>query len=60
MTPDRTHFRSVMGHFASGVTIVTTVGGHCHGMTANAVTSVSLDPPMILVCVDKSPACTTP
>jgi flavin reductase (DIM6/NTAB) family NADH-FMN oxidoreductase RutF len=43
-----------MGRLATGVTLVTTrLGGHLHGMTANSVTSVSLDPLLILVCVDK-------
>lgn len=44
-----------MGRFATGVTIVTCrLGDELHGMTANAVTSVSLDPPLVLVCVDIS------
>lgn len=48
-------FRSAMSNFASGVTVVTTVqGGIDHAMTASAFTSVSLDPPLVLVCVDKS------
>jgi flavin reductase (DIM6/NTAB) family NADH-FMN oxidoreductase RutF len=47
-------FRKVMGNFATGVTVVTTaVGGMLHGFTANAVASVSLDPLLFLVCVDK-------
>ncbi len=52
---DRNELRRVMGHFATGVTIVTTHDGEgrCYGLTANAVSSVSLDPPLILVCVDK-------
>jgi flavin reductase (DIM6/NTAB) family NADH-FMN oxidoreductase RutF len=46
--------RHVMGHFASGVTIVTAVlDGVRHAMTATAVCSVSLEPPLILVCVSK-------
>jgi flavin reductase (DIM6/NTAB) family NADH-FMN oxidoreductase RutF len=46
--------RHVMGQFASGVTIVTAVrDGVRHAMTATAVCSVSLEPPMILVCVSK-------
>jgi len=45
-------FRSAVGSFATGVTVVTTRGeGHAYGMTANAFSSVSLDPPLILVCV---------
>lgn len=48
--PDPTEFRRVMGLFATGVTVVTAqVGSSVHGMTANAVMSVSLDP--LLVCV---------
>jgi flavin reductase (DIM6/NTAB) family NADH-FMN oxidoreductase RutF len=47
-------FRNAMGHFATGVTIVTSVDsdGDPVGTTANAVTSVSLDPPLLLVCFD--------
>mgnify|MGYP001156475997 CR=1 FL=1 len=47
-------FRQAMGKFATGVTIVTTpVKEGVHGMTANAFMSVSLDPPLVLVSVDK-------
>ena len=54
MTFDADAFRKVMGHFATGVTIVTTAtDGMLHGFTANAVTSLSLDPLLFLVCVDK-------
>jgi flavin reductase (DIM6/NTAB) family NADH-FMN oxidoreductase RutF len=42
------HFRAVMGHFATGVTVITAPGPV--GMTANAVTSLSLDPVLLLVC----------
>lgn len=47
-------FRHVLGHFASGVTLVTTLDadGRPSGLTASAFTSVSLDPPLVLVCVD--------
>lgn len=47
-------FRHVLGHFASGVTVVTTwdADGRPTGLTASAFTSVSLEPPLILVCVD--------
>jgi flavin reductase (DIM6/NTAB) family NADH-FMN oxidoreductase RutF len=49
---DPVEFRHVMGHFATGVTVLTTVHeGKRHGMTANSVTSVSLDPLLILVCL---------
>ena len=45
-------FRAAVGAFATGVTVVTTRGEeHAYGMTANAFSSVSLDPPLILVCV---------
>jgi flavin reductase (DIM6/NTAB) family NADH-FMN oxidoreductase RutF len=55
MSMDGARFRQLFGHFATGVTVVTTaVDGWLHGMTANAVTSVSLDPLLLLVCVDKS------
>jgi flavin reductase (DIM6/NTAB) family NADH-FMN oxidoreductase RutF len=49
-------FRHAIGHFATGVTIVTSVGidGEPVGTTANAVSSLSLDPPLILVCLDRS------
>jgi len=55
MSFDRNELRKVMGHFATGVTVVTTHdgAGRCYGLTANAVCSVSLDPPLVLVCVDK-------
>lgn len=47
-------FRTTMGLFATGVTVVATeVEGEVHGMTANAITSVSLEPLLILVCVKK-------
>jgi flavin reductase (DIM6/NTAB) family NADH-FMN oxidoreductase RutF len=47
-------FRRTLGHLATGVTLVTTrTAEHVHGMTANAVTSVSLDPPLILICLDR-------
>ena len=54
MTLDPSTFRSVLGRFASGLTIVTAVDetGQEHGMTATAFCSVSLVPPLILVCVD--------
>jgi 3-hydroxy-9,10-secoandrosta-1,3,5(10)-triene-9,17-dione monooxygenase reductase component len=52
---DEDRFRSVMGHFATGVTVVTGQGpGGPAGMTVNAVCSVSLDPALVLVCFDNS------
>ena len=49
-------FRSVIGRFASGITVVTAVdeAGTDHGMTATAFASVSLVPPLVLICVDRS------
>src|SRR5690625_2058526 len=47
-------FKQVLGRFPTGVTVVTAVvGDTMRGMTASAFTSVSLDPPMVLVCVDR-------
>jgi flavin reductase (DIM6/NTAB) family NADH-FMN oxidoreductase RutF len=47
-------FRRAMGCFATGVTVITVdQDGEVHGMTANAFTSVSLDPVLVLVCVDQ-------
>lgn len=44
--------RATVGAFVTGVTVVTTRGEeHAYGMTANAFSSVSLDPPLVLVCV---------
>ena len=47
-------FRSALGRFATGVTVVTTVdgAGRDHGMTVSAFCSLSLDPPLVLVCID--------
>jgi flavin reductase (DIM6/NTAB) family NADH-FMN oxidoreductase RutF len=49
-------FRHAIGHFATGVTVVTSIGpdGVPVGTTANAVSSLSLDPPLILVCFDRA------
>jgi flavin reductase (DIM6/NTAB) family NADH-FMN oxidoreductase RutF len=53
MSLSPTEFRKAMGCFATGVTIITLdLDGEVHGMTANAFASVSLDPPLVLVCVD--------
>jgi flavin reductase (DIM6/NTAB) family NADH-FMN oxidoreductase RutF len=45
--------RHCLGTFATGVTVVTVGGADAHGMTANSFTSVSLDPPLVLVCVGR-------
>jgi flavin reductase (DIM6/NTAB) family NADH-FMN oxidoreductase RutF len=56
MTIDPDAFRSVLGRFASGITVVTTVdaAGRDLGMTVSAFASVSLDPPLVSVCIDHS------
>ncbi len=48
-----------MGHFATGVTVITTrdKAGMPSGLTANAFTSLSLYPPLVLICVDKAVQC---
>lgn len=53
MPPSKQDFRQIMGQFATGVTIVTTRhGDELHGSTANAISSLSLDPMMVLVCME--------
>jgi flavin reductase len=55
MSLTSSEFRKAMGCFATGVTIITLdLEGEVQGMTANAFASVSLDPPLLLVCVDHS------
>jgi flavin reductase (DIM6/NTAB) family NADH-FMN oxidoreductase RutF len=47
-------YRDTIGHFATGVTVVTTIGpAGPAGMTTNAVASLSLDPLLLLVCFDR-------
>jgi len=55
---DHSQFRQLLGHFATGVTILTTKTpeGVPLGMTANSLSSVSLHPPLISVCVDREAA----
>jgi flavin reductase (DIM6/NTAB) family NADH-FMN oxidoreductase RutF len=52
---DSAEFRRIMGHWLTGVGVVTTCtgDGRPYGMTANAVASVSLNPMLVLVCVEK-------
>lgn len=52
---DGTVFRQAMGRFATGVTILTTRGadGTPYGLTATAVASISLDPPLVMISIDK-------
>jgi len=52
---DQKAFRDVVGRFASGVTVITTsVDGQPFGTTASAMSSLSMDPPMLLVCLNKT------
>ena len=52
VTPEE--FRSALAAYATGVTVVTAIGENGpSGATANAVTSLSLDPPMMLACLDR-------
>jgi flavin reductase (DIM6/NTAB) family NADH-FMN oxidoreductase RutF len=46
--------RRAFGTFATGVTVITVGGENPHGMTANSFTGVSLRPPLVLVCVDRT------
>ena len=50
---DAQMFRQAWGKFATGVSVVTTIqpDGHVHGMTANSIMSLSLDPLLVIVCV---------
>ena len=61
MAIDGRDLRNAMGLFATGVTIITTkdATGKPFGLTANAFSSLSLDPPMLLICVDKGVDCYT-
>lgn len=54
VSPD--DFRSALSRFASGVTVVTTRDGEgsLHGLTVSAFSSVSLDPPLVLICIEKA------
>ncbi len=55
---DQTTFRRVLGHFATGITVVTglTENKTPVGLTVNAFTSLSLSPPLVLFCLDKRTA----
>ena len=59
MALDADRFREVMGCLAAGVTVVTMVDRHGEprGLTATAVCSVSLVPPLVLVCIDHAADC---
>lgn len=56
MPVSKEEFRRVVGCFATGVTVVTTRDpkGYPYGLTVNAFTSVSLDPLLVLICIDKN------
>ena len=56
MPINKDEFRAALGRFASGVTVVTTkdADGKFYGLTVSAFCSVSLEPPLILVCVEKT------
>ena len=55
MAVEKSFFRQVLGKFATGVTVVTTCSqGIPAGITVNAFCSVSLHPPLVLVCIDHS------
>ena len=55
MGVDPLEYRNIIGHFATGVTVITSAAdGNLHGMTANAVSSLSLDTVMVLICVEKT------
>lgn len=54
MSIDQARFRQVMGHFTTGVTVVTmAVGEHIDGITVNSFCSLSLSPPLVLICIGK-------
>ncbi len=55
LPPDPATFRTVLGHFATGVTVITAVDGEEPvGMACNSFTSVSLEPALVLFCAAKS------
>ena len=56
MAIEEAEFRRVLGHFATGVAVLAARDGHNppRGLTANAITSVSLEPPLVLVCVERT------
>ena len=54
MPIDESRFRQAMGYFATGVTVVTTEhGGQLYGMTVSSFASLSLKPPLVLICIEK-------
>ena len=59
MAMEAQELRRIMGHFATGVTVITTKdkGGSPNGLTANAFMSLSLNPPLVVISVDKGATC---
>ena len=55
MPVEKAEFRRALGHFAAGVTVVTSklAGGELAGITVTAFTSLSLEPPLVLICIDR-------
>jgi flavin reductase (DIM6/NTAB) family NADH-FMN oxidoreductase RutF len=55
MAIGKEEFRRALGHFASGVTVVTLKSGDGkpRGITVSAFSSVSLEPPLVMICIDK-------
>lgn len=56
MSIEAAEFRRVLGHFPTGVAVLTSAdpSGELRGLTANSLSSVSLDPPLVLVCVART------
>jgi hypothetical protein len=56
--PEPERFRQVLGHFCTGVTVITTVGpgGRPHGFTCQSFAALSLDPPLVLFCPSRASA----
>ncbi len=56
MSVTEDEFRNVLGRFPSGVTVVTTVApnGKDHGITVSSFCSLSLEPPLVLICIEKT------
>jgi 3-hydroxy-9,10-secoandrosta-1,3,5(10)-triene-9,17-dione monooxygenase reductase component len=54
LPPDPSTYRTVLGHFATGVALITAHDGEPVGMACNSFTSVSLEPPLVLFCAAKS------
>ncbi len=55
MAIGKKEFRAALAHFASGIIVVTTIDnqGNLHGITVSAFCSLSLEPPLVLICIDK-------